>query len=206
MFAGSTNIPQVIPVVTVSNLEIAEPLLCALRDGGMNYVEIAMRTPVSLDALKIAASIDGVVAGAGTVTGLSILDDVISYGAEFIITPGYSSHVTDEAMRQELPIIPGVATAGEIMQALNAGVQTVKLFPAEALGGLNYINNLAGPFPNIKYLPSGGINHKNYREYLNNPQVAAVSGSWMLPRDLIERRDYESIKMLVQTISEVSQK
>lgn len=205
MFGTNPEAPAVIPVVTIRELDSAESIFHALRDGGMNYIEIAMRTEASMEALKIASTVNGVVAGAGTVTSVNVLEKVLQNGAEFIITPGYSQEVTTESIKLGIPIVPGVATPGEVMMAQNSGIDKVKLFPANSLGGVDYLKNLAGPFPEMKFLPSGGVNHNNFKNYLSQQNVFAVSGSWMLPRDLIEKSDYLAIRDLVETVMKAAQ-
>ena len=186
----------VVPVFVGWNVEKALRDLTALAEGGFRFVEIAIRTPVSVALIKEASSIPNLVVGAGTVNNLQILDQAISAGAKFAVTPGLVKSVLTECINSSVPIIPGISTPSEILAALENGASRLKLFPSESLGGLNYINSLAGPFPDIMLMPSGGINENNYNSYLQNKNVFSVSGSWMLPKGDSEMIDIEKLNKL----------
>lgn len=187
---------RIIPVVVIDDPTNARELAQALLDGGIPTAEITLRTPRALDAITAAASVEGFTVGAGTVLAATDVDECVDAGAAYVVSPGFSDEVIDRARERSVAVLPGVATATEVQRAMAAGVRQLKLFPAGLLGGTELISALAGPFPEAKFLPSGGITAANAADYLTLPQVFAVSGSWMAPRQLIASRDFNSIRSL----------
>ena len=185
-----------IPVVTIDDAAHARELATALGSGGIPCAEITLRTAAGLAALAAIADIPGFIAGAGTVLTADQVDQVADAGAQFIVSPGFDADVVDRARDRGLAVLPGVATATEIQRALRAGVEVVKFFPADRLGGLPTIAALSAPFPTLTFVPSGGIGPDNAVEYLRHPAVLAVSGSWMVPRDRVAAADFDAIREL----------
>jgi 2-dehydro-3-deoxyphosphogluconate aldolase/(4S)-4-hydroxy-2-oxoglutarate aldolase len=189
-----------VPVVVSDDVSSGIDLLELLKSAGITCVEIALRTPASMELLGEARQIDGLIIGAGTVLNEAQLDQALEAGSDFIVTPGLSDQVVDSCVSQRVPVIPGVATATEVMRAIDKGLSRVKLFPAESLGGLGYIKALSGPFPNLKFMPSGGLNGDNFAAYMRHPSVFSVSGSWMLPTSRNLETHLESLKSLTAEI------
>jgi 2-dehydro-3-deoxyphosphogluconate aldolase/(4S)-4-hydroxy-2-oxoglutarate aldolase len=183
----------IVPVVVLHEASRGRDLAQALRDGGIACAEFALRTPAALGALEAAAGVDGFLAGAGTVLTDEQADAVASAGAAFAVTPGYDHAVAARLAANGVPLIPGIATPTEAMRAIADGFAHVKVFPAGHLGGPGYIDALNGPFPGLRYLPSGGVDGATLGDYLTRPHVFAASGSWMVPRDAVARGDFAAI-------------
>jgi 2-dehydro-3-deoxyphosphogluconate aldolase / (4S)-4-hydroxy-2-oxoglutarate aldolase len=184
----------IIPVITIERVEDAIPLAQALVAGGLKVLEITLRTPVALQAA--AAIINGVpeaVVGLGTVTSASDLDQAKRIGAQFALSPGATPRLLDAAADCCLPFIPGVATASEIMAARERGFTILKFFPAASSGGINALRALGGPFPDIRFCPTGGISEANASEWLALQNVIAVGGSWLTPAEDIRRGAWNAI-------------
>jgi 2-dehydro-3-deoxyphosphogluconate aldolase/(4S)-4-hydroxy-2-oxoglutarate aldolase len=186
---------RIVPVVTVDEPRHARPLLAALRAGGLPCAEVTLRTPAALDVLREMAASEGLI-GAGSVLRPEQADQAAAAGARFVVTPGLIPAVLRACADQDLPVIPGVATATEICAALDAGLTTVKLFPAEPLGGVSMIEALRGPFPDVRFVPTGGIGAAQLPAYLACPAVTAVGGSWMASRSLIGQERFAEITAL----------
>lgn len=187
---------RIIPVVVIDDAGWAVDAAGALSAGGIGCIEITLRTAAGLDAIARVAESGGLLVGAGTVLDPSDVDRVADAGATFIVTPGFDREVVDRALERRLDILPGTATATDVQAALRAGLSAVKLFPADRLGGLGLISSLAGPFPDVAFVPSGGVGPSNLADYLAHPNVPAVSGSWMIGRDLLAARDAAGIERL----------
>ncbi|GLI27748.1 ketohydroxyglutarate aldolase [Agromyces rhizosphaerae] len=186
----------IVPVVVIDDAAQAPGLVAALAAGGIRCAEITMRTDAGIDAIRAATDSLGdadFVVGAGTVLTGADVDRAVDAGARFIVSPGLDDEVLARSASHDVPIVPGVATATEVQRALRAGLDHLKLFPAGVLGGLPMISALAGPFPQVRFLPSGGVSPANAAEYAASPHVFAVSGSWMAPRDLIAAGDWAEI-------------
>jgi len=188
----------IVPVVVVDDARHGAPLAEALRDGGIPCAEFTLRTPAGLGALAEAAAVDGFLAGAGTVLSSGQADAVALAGGRFIVSPGYGAAVNDRARELGVAVIPGVATPTELQRAREDGYSHVKVFPASTLGGPAYIDALAGPFPDMMLLPSGGVTPDNLAAYLRRPTVFAGSGSWMVPRAAIAAGDFATIRRLAR--------
>jgi 2-dehydro-3-deoxyphosphogluconate aldolase/(4S)-4-hydroxy-2-oxoglutarate aldolase len=188
----------IVPVVVIDDAGFAVDATAALGAGGIGCVEITLRTPAGLPAIAaVAASGVGLV-GAGTVLTPDDVARVADAGARFIVTPGFDPEVVTRALELGLDVLPGTATASEVQGALRLGLRAVKLFPADRLGGLGLISSLAGPFPDVSFVPSGGVSPANLADYLAHPNVPAVSGSWMVTRDLVRGRDAAGIERLAR--------
>lgn len=184
----------VVPVVVLEDAEQAVPTARALLKGGINAMEITFRTAAARDSIaKVAAEVPEMIVGAGTVINVQQVHEAVDAGAKFIVSPGSDADVIAEAMKLNVPITPGVVTPSEIMMGLKLGVKVFKFFPAESYGGLKTIKALCGPFPQIKFIPTGGINQNNAEEYFKNPKIQAVGGSWMVSKDMIAAGDFDGI-------------
>ena len=189
---------RVVPVVVLDDLETAVPVASALADGGLPVAEITFRTAAAAAAIgRIAAETDALV-GAGTVVRPEQVDEAVDAGARFVVTPGLSVRVIERCRELEVPVIPGVATATEVIAAVHQGLDLLKLFPAEAAGGTTLLRALRGPFPDVRFVPTGGISAANAAAYLALPSVAAVGGSWMVTPELIAARDFARITHLAR--------
>lgn len=185
---------RIVPVVTIDNAKDAPALASALVSGGLPVVEITLRTPSALEALEwAAAEVPAAIVGAGSVTSAAAAVSAIDAGARFIVSPGLDEGVISTALDAGVPVIPGIATATELMQAMNLGVDVVKLFPAEVVGGVHMIRAMSAVWPDVRFMPTGGISPTNVGDYLALGQVLAVGGSWMVPRAAVEARDWVSI-------------
>lgn len=193
----------IVPVVVLDDPLHGAPLAEALRDGGIGCAEFTLRTPAGLGALRAAAAVDGFIAGAGTVLSADQVDAVADAGARFLVSPGYAAGVNVRARERGLTMIPGIATATELQRAREDGYTHLKVFPASALGGPAYLDALAGPFPDVRLLPSGGVSVDNLGDYLRRPTVFAGSGSWMVPRAQISAGDFGAIRDLARACREL---
>ena len=184
----------VVPVVVLEDAEQAVPTAKALLRGGINAMEITFRTAAAKASIaKVASEVPEMIVGAGTVINVQQLHDAVEAGAKFIVSPGSDESVIAEAMKLNVPITPGVVTPSEIMLGLRLGVKVFKFFPAESFGGLKTIKALCGPFPQIRFIPTGGINQQNAAEYFKNPRIVAVGGSWMVTKDMVAAGDFDGI-------------
>jgi 2-dehydro-3-deoxyphosphogluconate aldolase/(4S)-4-hydroxy-2-oxoglutarate aldolase len=194
----------VIPVVTLTDEREAETLGEALLAGGLPVAEVVLRTPGSLVALRRLAEEPGLTIGAGTVLTPGQLADAAGAGAAFIVSPGLTDSLADAAADARLPFLPGAVTASEIMRALDLGLRMVKFFPAATSGGPAAIAALAAPFPSMRFVPTGGIGPDAARSYLELEAVAAVGGSWMVPRALLAAGDAAGLTGLVAAAVEAT--
>lgn len=186
----------ILPVVVLDDAEQAVPLGVALRAGGINTVEITLRTAAGLDGIRRARQVDGLRVGAGSVLTPQHVDQVAEAGAQFVVCPGLSVAVVERARERGLDVLPGVATPSELMAAVALGLDEVKLFPAGLLGGPAYIEALSAPFPGMRFVPSGGVSQKTLPDYLGLASVRTVSGSWMVARNLLAEEDWAEVTAL----------
>jgi len=178
------GLAPVIPVVVVDDLDDAVPLAEALVRGGLPAIEVTLRTDAALAAIeKIAAEVEGAVVGAGTVTTALQLSDALSAGARFLVSPGATPALLDGLQASGVPFLPGTATASDMVALIERGITHAKLFPAEVVGGIAALKAFAGPFPQLRFCPTGGIKAANAPDYLKQPNVACVGGSWMVSGD-----------------------
>jgi 2-dehydro-3-deoxyphosphogluconate aldolase / (4S)-4-hydroxy-2-oxoglutarate aldolase len=192
----------VIPVVTLTSLDQALPLVDALLEGGISIVEITLRTPVGMQAIeKISASSPDMTVGAGTVKHPREFQPLVSAGARFAVSPAATASLIEEAARCDIPFLPGAGTPGEILTLMESGYYYQKLFPADIAGGINYLNSLSGPFPEVNFCPSGGVGADNFRHYLDLTNVFCASGSWITAASLIEERQWSVITRLAKEAS-----
>jgi 2-dehydro-3-deoxyphosphogluconate aldolase/(4S)-4-hydroxy-2-oxoglutarate aldolase len=175
-----------VPVLTVDEADRAVPLVRALAAGGLTTVEITLRTPPALRAIRrLAEEVAEVVVGAGSVLDPEGLARAAEAGARFVVSPGFTMRLAEAAAAAGVPWLPGVATVSEAMRAREAGLRLLKLFPAELAGGIGFLDAVRGPMPDLLFFPTGGIGPENYRDYLSRSNVAAVGGSWMAPPSAI---------------------
>lgn len=173
---------RVIPVLTIERLEDAVPLARALVAGGVRTLEVTLRTKVAVEAAKaIIAEVPNAIVGIGTILNAGDLAQAHALGAQFGISPGLTPELLRVASASELPFAPGIATASELMQALTHGFEVAKFFPAEQAGGIKALRALAGPLPNVRFCPTGGIGEANVAQWLAEPNVIAAGGSWLCP-------------------------
>ncbi|MBU1757052.1 MAG: bifunctional 4-hydroxy-2-oxoglutarate aldolase/2-dehydro-3-deoxy-phosphogluconate aldolase [Alphaproteobacteria bacterium] len=183
----------VIPVIVIDELPQAEPLARALVAGGLPVLEVTLRTPVALDAIRAMKAVPGAVVGAGTVTGEADLADALEAGAQFIVSPGLTEPLAKAAARERVPFLPGIATAGDIMRGLDLGLTHFKFFPAVAAGGIPALKALAAPFAQCRFCPTGGIGLENAAEWLALEAVLCVGGSWVAPRGPVHSENITSL-------------
>ena len=185
---------RLVPVVVVDGADQGARLADALAAGGLPVAEITLRTAGGLDAIRaVARNHPDVVVGAGTVTTAAQVDDVVAAGARYVVSPGLSAAVVRRAQEHGIPVLPGVATPSEIMAALDLGVDVVKLFPASVVGGPAAIKAFAAPFPQVRFVPTGGVGADNLADYLDLEPVLAVGGSWMVERSLVAAGEWDEI-------------
>ncbi|MER7562945.1 bifunctional 4-hydroxy-2-oxoglutarate aldolase/2-dehydro-3-deoxy-phosphogluconate aldolase [Streptomyces sp. NPDC097941] len=196
------DLAPVVPVVVIEDASDAVPLARALVAGGLSAIEVTLRTPVALDAIRaIAGEVPEAVVGAGTVITPEQVKDSVAAGARFLVSPGWTD-VLLEAMRGSgVPFLPGVSTTSEVVALLERGVREMKFFPAEAAGGTAYLKSLSGPLPQARFCPTGGIGAENAPDYLSLPNVGCVGGTWMLPADAIAARDWARVEKLARESS-----
>jgi 2-dehydro-3-deoxyphosphogluconate aldolase / (4S)-4-hydroxy-2-oxoglutarate aldolase len=197
--ASVLDLAPVIPVVVLEDAADAVPLARALVAGGLPAIEVTLRTPVALDAVRaIAGAVPDAVVGVGTVITPGQVAESVAAGARFLVGPGWTD-VLLEAMRGSgVPFLVGVSTASEVMALLERGVREMKFFPAEAAGGTAYLKSLAGPLPQARFCPTGGIGAARAPEYLGLPNVGCVGGTWMIPADAVAARDWGRIEALAR--------
>lgn len=184
----------IVPVVVLEEVAQALPVAQALLAGGINVMEITFRTAAAKESIAtVAREMPEMMVGAGTVVNLRQLEEAAQAGAQFIVSPGSSAELIEASLERQLAIVPGVATPSEIMIGLELGLKVFKFFPAETYGGLKAIKALSGPFPQIRFIPTGGIKQDNAGEYLKNPGIIAVGGSWMVSADLIRAGRFDEI-------------
>lgn len=189
------NLAPVIPVITIEKLSDALPLAEALLEGGLPVLEVTLRTEVALEAIAaIRSRFPDAVVGAGTVINHSNFEQAANSGAQFIVSPGCTEALLKIAKQFQLPLLPGVSTASEVMALLEQQILAMKFFPAEAAGGIPMLKSLAGPLSQAMFCPTGGITYELAAHYLALPNVACVGGSWMVSKDLINNGRWQDIK------------
>ena len=187
----------IVPVVVLENAEDAVPTAKAMLAGGIDVMEITFRTAAAADSIKaVAQSCPDMLVGAGTVLNLEQCKLAVKMGAKFIVSPGFDRDVVAYCLENGISVTPGCVTPTEITAAVNMGLQVVKFFPANVYGGLNAMKNLSAPFVGIKFIPTGGVNAKNVREYIEAPYIHAVGGSWVCPKADIAAGNFEKITAL----------
>ena len=188
---------KIVPVVKIDDVNDTLPLMKALADGGIMSAEITFRTACGPDALALAAkSCPDMLIGAGTVINKEQAEKAVSLGAAFVVGPGFSKEVAEVCRANDVVYLPGCVTPTEVMAAIAEGLKVVKFFPAENYGGVKTIKALAGPFPQIKFMPTGGISAENIKGYFDSGKVIACGGSWMVKDSLIKAKEFDKITAL----------
>ena len=191
--AGLLAAVRLIPVVTIQDAAQAEPLAGALKAGGLPCAEVTLRTDAAEEAIRIMSQDPDMLVGAGTVLSENQAERAIAAGSGFIVTPGFSGKVVCACQDRSVPVIPGAVTATEIGTALDNGIRVVKFFPAATMGGPAALRALAGPFPMVRFVPTGGVTPGNMAEYLGLGCVLAVGGSWVVAADLLASGNYAEV-------------
>ncbi|MEA2621615.1 MAG: 2-dehydro-3-deoxyphosphogluconate aldolase / (4S)-4-hydroxy-2-oxoglutarate aldolase [Chloroflexota bacterium] len=191
------SVVGIVPVISLARAEDAVAVARALLDGGLRCIEITFRTAAAAEALRrVRGEVPEMTLLAGTVLSLEQVAAAVAAGADGIVTPGFNIPVVERSRELGIAIVPGIATPTELELALRHDLGLVKLFPAEPIGGVPYLKALAGPYPDVRFVPTGGIGPRDLASYLALPNVAAVGGSWLAPRDAVASGDYERIRAL----------
>lgn len=187
------------PVMVIQNLDDAVPLAQALVDGGIKVLEITLRTPIALDAIKlISENVKDAIVGAGTIINPEQLKAAEDAGAVFAISPGLTPSLLSAAVAGNIALIPGIASLSELMLGMEYGLDHFKFFPAEAAGGIPMLKAIAGPVPQVTFCPTGGISPENYNAYLALSNVACVGGSWLAPADAVKAKNWAKVTELAK--------
>lgn len=197
----------VVPVVAIEDARHAVPLGEALVAAGLPCIEVTLRTEAALDAIRLLAKAElPICLAAGTVLTREQADAATGAGASIVVAPGFNPTVVDHCLARGLPVVPGVATPSEVEQGLARGLKTLKLFPAEVLGGVAYLRALAGPYQNVRFMPTGGVGPGNLADYLALGNVAAVGGTWLARADALRAGDFASIESLAAAAREIAER
>ncbi len=188
------QISPIVPVVVIEDIKDAVPLVQSLVEGGIQIIEVTLRSSCALEAIElIAKNVPKMRVGAGTILNPTQLEQAQNRGAEFLISPGLTIKLLEYAKKKDMPLIPGVSSSSEVMQALELGYSALKFFPAEYCGGVKLLNAFNGPFKGVKFCPTGGISADNMHSYLNLENVLCVGGSWLTPKNLIQNKEWDKI-------------
>lgn len=187
---------KIIPVVAIEKLEKTEPLADSLESGGLPVAEITLRTDAGLSAIKKLASRSNFLVGAGTVHSAEQARQVTEAGAKFVVTPGFNPRTVQWCVDNDVPVFPGVSSPTDLETAIEFGLQVVKFFPAELVGGVPMLNAFQGPYGGMRFIPTGGIGTHNLQSYLSLKNVVACGGSWMVKSDLIAQGNFDTIEKL----------
>jgi len=190
---------RIVPVITFQSMSEVEPVASALKEAGMNILEITLRTPVGMEAAKLLAQDKNLIVGVGSVVKEIELEVAKGHGIQFAVSPGTHPKLMKKSLSINLQYFPGIASASEIMECIDNGFSTLKFFPAEVLGGVNALKAISSPFPSLKFIPTGGLVASNFKSYLDCENVLAVGGSWMVTRELIEQQSFAAIKVLAKS-------
>ena len=190
------SIAPVIPVLVVDDVKHAAPLAAALVDGGLNVLEVTLRTPAALDVIKEMSQVDGCIVGAGTLLNEINVASALEAGAKFGVSPGSTDALLSACESAKLPLLPASATVSEAMRLYERGYIVQKFFPAEALGGISTLKAISGPLPQVSFCPTGGISIKNAKEYLSISNTVCVGGSWIAPKVLLKKEEWNTITNL----------
>jgi len=199
------DLAPVVPVVVVEDVADAVPLARALVAGELPAIEVTLRTPAALDAIRaIAGEVPDAVVGAGTVIAPEQAGEAVAAGARFLVSPGWTDILLAAMRASGVPFLPGVSTTSEVVALLERGVREMKFFPAQAAGGTAYLKSLAGPLPQARFCPTGGIGPDSAPDYLALPNVGCVGGSWMLPADAVAAGDWDRVERLAREAAGLS--
>lgn len=194
----------IVPVVVLNDSKDAEPLADALCEGGLACAEVTFRTKAAAESIKIMSEKHPeMLVGAGTVLTVEQVDEAVAAGAKFIVSPGLNSEVVKYCLDKNIAITPGVVTPSEMEQAIELGLNIVKFFPAEPSGGLSMIKAVSAPYTMLKFMPTGGINPGNVKEYLKSDKIFACGGSWIVKGDLVDAGDFDKIKELTKEAADI---
>lgn len=188
----------IVPVLVVEDVASARPLAEALVSGGLPMLEVTLRTPAALDVIREMAGVEGGIVGAGTLLTPADVAAAVDAGARFGVSPGATPRLIDACAEAGLPLLPGAATASEVMTLLEAGFTLAKFFPAEAIGGAAALKGIGAPIPQVKFCPTGGVNPKNAHDYLSLSNVVCAGGSWVAPGNLVASGDWAGIEALAR--------
>ncbi len=194
---STLKLQPVVPVLIIEDAKAAVPLARALVAGGLKAIEITLRTAAALEAVRLVAEeVEGAVVGAGTILNASHYAAAVDAGSQFIVSPGTTQELLDVARQSDIPLLPGAATASEVMALREEGYEVLKFFPAEQAGGAAYLKALSSPLAGTLFCPTGGISLKNAMDYLSLPNVVCVGGSWVAPKELVTAGDWAGITKL----------
>lgn len=194
----------IVPVVVLNDAKDAYKLGEALMEGGLPCAEVTFRTEAAKEAIKIMSKeYPEMLVGAGTVLTIKQVDEAVENGAKFIVSPGINPKVVEYCVNNNIPITPGTCTPTNVETALEFGIDVVKFFPAEPSGGLNFIKAIAAPYTGVRFMPTGGINEVNVRDYLKYDRIIACGGSWMVKGDLIKAGEFDKIKELTREAANI---
>ncbi len=194
---STLKLQPVVPVLIIEDAKSAVPLARALVAGGLKAIEITLRTAAALEAVRLVAQeVEGAVVGAGTILNASHYAAAVDAGSQFIVSPGTTQELLDVARQSDIPLLPGAATASEVMALREEGYEVLKFFPAEQAGGAAYLKALSSPLAGTLFCPTGGISLKNAMDYLSLPNVVCVGGSWVAPKELVTAGDWAGITNL----------
>lgn len=196
---------KIIPVLVIEDTKNAQKLGESLVTNGLPVAEVTLRTSAALESIKTMSQIDGLITGAGTVLTIDHAKAAIDAGASFLVSPGLNEDVIKYAQSVNIPIIPGVVTPTEVAHAIDLGLNFVKLFPAEAVGGAALLKAYASVYPDVKFMPTGGVSINNVSDYLSLPNVIACGGSWMAPANLLSNGDFPQISQLIKEAATIWQ-
>ena len=197
---------KVVPVVVLDDAKDAEPLAKALVEGGLPCAEVTFRTEEAAESIRIMTEVyPDMLVGAGTVLTTEQVDKAVESGAKFIVSPGFDPEIVDYCIEKNIPVFPGCISPSEIAQAVKRGLKVVKFFPAEQSGGLAMIKAMASPYNMLKFMPTGGINTKNLKDYLACDKILCCGGSWMVKGDMIKAGEFEKIKKLTREAKELAE-
>lgn len=194
----------VVPVVVLNDAKDARPLAQALVEGGLAVAEVTFRTEAAEESIRIMTeAYPDMLVGAGTVLTIEQVDRAVAAGARFIVSPGFDPEIVDYCLEKNIPVYPGTVTPSEVAQAVKRGLTVCKFFPAEQFGGVSTIKALAAPYTMVKFMPTGGVNLKNLREYLGCDKIAACGGTWMVKGDLIREGRFDEIRRITAEAAEI---
>lgn len=197
------NMAPVIPVIVVHDVSTAVPLAESLVAGGLPVLEVTLRTPVAMDAMRAMQAVKGAVVGVGTAISGDDLKAAKDAGAQFAVSPGFTEELGRTALDIDMPLLPGIANSADIMRAHALGFKELKFFPASQAGGPSMLKALGGPFVDAAFCPTGGVSIDNANDYLSLPNVLCVGGSWVAPKALIDAGDWAGIESLAKTASQL---
>ena len=202
---GNHEQTGILPVINIPNVSLAKDVAQAIRAGGINSIEVTLRSSDSLESIKkIKTEFPDMTVAAGTVLSIETVDKALVAGADFIVCPGLDEEIVDYCNRKGVLVVPGVSSGSEIQRAVKMGLKILKFFPAELSGGIEAIKLLSGPFPNVKFVPTGGINFENLGAYLENEKILACGGSYMATAEQIKNGDFEGITAACKKALDIS--